>query len=64
MKPYQQRVIDEKAARHKDALRLNHFVGHDPRFNDIDAKEQERLKVQLDIMWQLVEILTQRIKAF
>tara|TARA_R110000851_G_scaffold50510_10_gene120536 strand:- start:428 stop:730 length:303 start_codon:yes stop_codon:yes gene_type:complete len=64
MQEHQKRVVDEKKARYDEAMRLNDFIAHNPLFEDIDKEEQERLKVQLDIMWQLVEILAQRIKAF
>lgn len=64
MQPHQQRVIDEKKELDKKANALSEFIGHNPIFDTIDPEEQERLKVQNDIMWQYSEILGERIAAF
>jgi hypothetical protein len=64
MSPHQQRVIDEKAELTKKTLALNDFIGVNPIFMTLPTDEQERMKVQLDIMWQYVEILEARINAF
>jgi len=64
MSDFQQRVIDEKAALDEKVAKLNDFIAHSPLFEAIDPAEQERLKVQNDIMWQYSEILGQRIAAF
>jgi len=62
--PHQQRVIDEKAALDDKAKKLGEFISENPLFEKLDAAEQERMKVQNDIMWQYSEILGQRIAAF
>jgi len=64
LQPYQQRVVDEKAELDKKATALSEFIGNSPLFDTLDPAEQERLKVQNDIMWQYSEILGRRIEAF
>lgn len=64
MKPHQQRVVEEKKELDEKATKLSEFIGNSPLFDEIDAEEQERLKVQNDIMWQYSEVLGQRIAAF
>ncbi|MFI8748786.1 crAss001_48 related protein [Vreelandella lionensis] len=64
MLPHQQRVVDEKNELDKKAKALSDFIGNSPVFETLDPEEQERMKVQNDIMWQYSEILGQRIAAF
>ena len=64
MIPHQQRAVEEKAELLKKTLALNDFIGVNPIFMTLPADEQERMKIQLDIMWQYVEILASRINAF
>ena len=64
IQPHQQRVIDEKAELDTKAHALSQFIGCSPIFETIDPAEQERLKVQNDLMWQYSEILGLRIAAF
>ena len=64
MKPYQERVVAERDELEQKARKLSQFIGTDPAFDTIDPEEQERLKVQNDIMWQYYEILNERIKNF
>lgn len=64
LKPHQQRVVDEKTELHKKATALSNFIGLNPLFDTLDPAEQERMKVQNDLMWQLVEVLVARIDAF
>ena len=64
MLDYQKRVVVEKQELDKKALELSNFIGLSPLFDDINDDEQERLKVQNDIMWQYSEILESRISAF
>lgn len=64
MHPHQQRVVDEKAELDKKAKALSEFIGTNPIFETIDLEEQERMKVQNDVMWQYSEILGARINAF
>lgn len=64
MQPHQQRVIDEKAELDARATKLSEFISLNPFFEKLDPQEQERMKVQNDIMWQYSEILGQRIAAF
>lgn len=61
---HQQRVIDEKAELDAKAKALSDFIGLNPVFETLNADEQERMKLQNDIMWQYSEILGQRIAAF
>jgi septum formation inhibitor MinC len=64
IQPHQQRVIDEKAELDAKATKLSDFIGNSPTFLTLDPEEQERMKVQNDIMWQYSEILGRRIAAF
>ena len=62
--PHQQRVIDEKRELDDRAQKLSTFIGVSPIFENLDPEEQERMKVQNDLMWQLSEVLGERIAAF
>ena len=62
--PHQQRVIDEKTELDAKAKKLSAFISESPIFLDLDEDEQERMKVQNDLMWQYSEILGDRIAAF
>ena len=64
MEEYQLRVIKEKKRLDEDAKKLSEFIGNNPLFDEVDAEEQERMKIQNDLMWQLSEVLGQRIAAF
>ena len=64
MEAYQQRVIDEKLENDTRAYALSQFIGLNPLFDKIDPDEQERMKVQNDLMWLLSEVLGERIKNF
>ena len=64
MRPHQHRVVDEKTELDTKANALSQFIGHSPIFETLDAAEQERLKVQNDLMWQYSEVLGARIAAF
>lgn len=64
MQPHQQRVVDEKTELDTKANALSQFIGCSPIFATLDAAEQERLRLQNDVMWQYSEILGARIAAF
>ena len=64
IKPHQQRVIDEKEQNDERASKLSEFIGLSEQFKLLDAAEQERMKEQNELMWELSEILGERIKAF
>lgn len=64
MKPYQQRVVDEKAELDKKAAALSEFIGTSPLFPMLDSAEQGRMKEQNELMWQYSEVLGARIAAF
>lgn len=64
MKEYQQRVIEERNDLKDRATKLSNFIGLSDLFDDIDPEEQERMKVQNDIMWQYFEVLESRIANF
>lgn len=63
--PHQGRaLIEEKAELDARANALSQFIGHSDLFDTFDPYEQERMKVQNDLMWQLSEVLGARIAAF
>jgi hypothetical protein len=62
--PHQQRVLQEKAELDMKANALSDFIGNSDIFVSLAPEEQERLKIQNDIMWQYSEILGERIAAF
>lgn len=62
--PYQQRVIAEKAELDEKARKLSDFIGLNPKFTELDPREQELLRVQNDLMWQYSDVLGTRIAAF
>lgn len=64
MKEYQQRVIEERNELKARADKLNSFIGLSPDFDKVEPEEQERMKVQLDLMWQYYEVLESRIAHF
>jgi hypothetical protein len=64
MQAHQQRVVIEKEENDTKAKALSEFIGNNPIFETLNINEQERLKIQNDIMWQLSEILEARISAF
>ncbi len=64
MKPWQNRVIEEKEDLLTKAQALSQFIGLNPEFENIPEEEQERLKEQCEVMWEYLEILEKRIKAF
>ncbi len=57
-------IVDEKTELDTKAKALSEFIGNNPIFDTLDPDEQERLKVQNDVMWQYSEILGARIAAF
>lgn len=64
LQPHQRRVVAEKEELDTRANALSKFIGENPEFDYLDSEEQERLKVQNDIMWQYSEVLGARIAAF
>lgn len=62
--PYQQRVIDEKAARDGEIIRLDAFIYGNAMFAALPTDEQARMRRQLDVMRDLSAILGERIAAF
>ena len=64
MQEYQKRVIAEKSELDERAQKLSDFIGLSDDFEKIDPAEQERMKVQNDLMWRLSEVLGERIKSF
>ena len=56
--------MDEKIELDAKAKVLSDFIGNKLLFEGIEADEQERLKLQNDIMLQYSEILAERIKYF
>ena len=60
----QQSVINEKENLEHMVRELNRFIAYDIDFDTLPPDEQERLKLQNDIMWQYFEVLEARIAAF
>ncbi len=63
MKPYQERVIEEKAELDIKREALNAFIDSD-RFDTIERNEQQWLVVQADAMTTYSCVLSQRIQNF
>lgn len=64
MKPYQQRVVEEKAELDKKIEALNAFIEESPIFGTLDSDEKTRLKDQSMVMQEYSDILDERIEAF
>jgi hypothetical protein len=62
--PHQQRVWIERKELQERATKCSVFIGESPIFETLPAVDQELLKEQNDIMWQLWEILGKRIERF
>jgi len=62
--PHQQRVINEKMELDSKARNLSAFIGENPIFDTLTPEEQERMKVQNNLMWQYSAVLSHRIAAF
>ena len=62
--PHQQRVVDEKNELSEKATKLNLFIGQNPLFENLIEEEQEDMKIQLDVMYQYIEVLERRINRF
>ena len=63
MPEYQQRVVDELAARKGEVERLEAFFGT-PTFAGLDPADQNLLQEQAPIMRALVGVLARRIARF
>lgn len=63
MQAYQERVVAEKRELDERGDKLEQFILSD-RFGTLPAAEQERMKLQLEIMGQYSEVLGERIAAF
>ena len=63
MKPYQERVVEEKFDLDNRRKRLSAFMPSD-MFKTLPAAEQERMRRQLSIMADYSAILQERIDAF
>ncbi len=64
VEPHKQRVIDEKNELDNKAKMLSDFIGMSSMFEKLDVEEQERMRLQNDIMWQYSEVLGHRIDHF
>jgi hypothetical protein len=62
--PHQQRVWVEREELQERATKCSVFIGENPFFETLSPIDQELLKEQNDIMWQLWEILGKRIERF
>lgn len=64
MKPYQERVIAEKAALDQKRKALLGFIGLAPEFRRLPPLERSRLNRQLEAMTLYSNILDERINCF
>ncbi len=62
-RPYQQRVVEEKALNDARLERLTAFIGSGA-FASVAPDEQARLERQRGIMQELSQVLGERIEAF
>lgn len=63
MKPYQERVIEERAQLGGRIQRLAEFLGG-PRDMPVDPQELSRMRIQLEIMKAYEAVLKERIGFF
>lgn len=63
LQPWQQRVIDEKNELDERVTKLSIFI-ESPAFNEVDGDEQRRLRMQLELMLELQDVLLARIRVF
>lgn len=63
LQPWQQRVIDEKNELDERVTKLSIFI-ESPAFNEVDVMEQNRLRIQLELMLELQDVLLARIRVF
>jgi hypothetical protein len=63
MKPYQQRVIDEKNELDDKLNKLINFFSN-PIFESLKNEEKSRLRKQAGIMTDYFDILNERISSF
>lgn len=64
LQPHEQRVVEERNDLKTKTEKLNEFIGHNDMFEKLSDVDQEDLKVQLDIMFQYLEVLDKRISRF
>ena len=64
MKPFQQKIVQEKAELDKKAAELSSFISGSPIFKSLAPDEQERLNLQSKIMHQYSLILAEHIAKF
>ena len=62
--PHQQRVVEERNELKTKTDKLSEFVGHNDLFDKLSDVDKEDLKLQLDIMFQYLEVLDKRIARF
>jgi hypothetical protein len=63
LKPYQQRIVEEKAELDERLSKLNAFIAA-PAFGAIHLAERERMSEQSEVMACYSHILRERIAAF
>lgn len=63
MKPYQERVIEEKQGLDSRIERLTAFI-YTHVFESLDDAEQSRMRIQLSIMQAYATVLGERIAHF
>ena len=63
MKPYQQRVVEEKEQLDEKKNKLGEFLESD-EFKAVDSDEQHRLTRQHQVMGEYSKILGERIGSF
>jgi hypothetical protein len=64
LKPYQQRVWDERDALKVKVAALAAFIGDEEKFKALSMAERSRLVRQQYLMHAYIEVLEERINAF
>ncbi len=61
---YQHRVFVERAELDDRLMKLHAFIGTNPMFGNLPPDEQQRLRIQRDVMTEYCRVLSERIAAF
>ena len=64
LKPYQQRVVDEKKELDRRCAKLVAFINDSDKFAKVNDDERDRLERQSTAMLEYSKILGERIAAF
>lgn len=64
MRPYQQRVVDEKKELDDKLEKLSKFIDNEDLFFALEIEDQDLLGEQEDLMKRYSEVLQKRIERF